>query len=159
MPKQQPRLKLKRGGGVKSGRSGALKPDKLGLSCKAHNCSDAGTGDLGVLTTHETSPWFPLVMPPQNTRRDFPIGAPTRCFDLLSRQLLQPVAPQVLISSRDTYIGYQRPHGSEPHVARTGQPQWLCQGWVTARRFWCEDKNVNIISLLSLLALCLNNLG
>ncbi len=22
--------------------------------------ADAGTGDLGVLTTHETSPWFPL---------------------------------------------------------------------------------------------------
>ncbi len=41
---------------VKSGRSGALKPDRLGLSCKANKCSDTGTGDLGVLTTHETLP-------------------------------------------------------------------------------------------------------
>ncbi len=32
--------------GVKSGRSGALKPDRLGLSCKANKCSDAGAGDL-----------------------------------------------------------------------------------------------------------------
>ncbi len=32
----------------------------LGLSCKANKCSDAGTGDLGVLTTHETSPWLLL---------------------------------------------------------------------------------------------------
>ncbi len=45
---------------VKSGRSGARKPDNLGLSCKATKCSDAGTGDLGVLTTHEISPWFSL---------------------------------------------------------------------------------------------------
>ncbi len=28
---------------------------QLGLSCKATKCSDAGTVDLGVLTTHETS--------------------------------------------------------------------------------------------------------
>ncbi len=39
-----------------SGCSGALKPDKLGSSCKANKCSDAGTGDLGVLHSHETSP-------------------------------------------------------------------------------------------------------
>ncbi len=39
---------------------GALKLDRLGLSCKASKCSDAGTGDLGVLTTHETSPCFSL---------------------------------------------------------------------------------------------------
>ncbi len=45
---------------MKSGRSGALKPGRLGLSCKANKCSDAGTGDLGMLTTHETAPWFPL---------------------------------------------------------------------------------------------------
>ncbi len=38
-----------------SGRSGTLKPDRLGLIC-----SDAGTEDLGVLTTHETSPCFSL---------------------------------------------------------------------------------------------------
>ncbi len=38
---------------MKSGRSGALKPDRLGLSCKAINCSDAGTGDLSVLPTHD----------------------------------------------------------------------------------------------------------
>ncbi len=29
-----------------------------GLTCKAAKCSDAGTGTLGVLTTHEPSPWF-----------------------------------------------------------------------------------------------------
>ncbi len=29
---------------------------QLGLSCKANKCIDTGTGDLGVLTTHETSP-------------------------------------------------------------------------------------------------------
>ncbi len=40
--------------GVKSGYSGDLKPDRLGLSCKTNKCSDAGTGDLGVLTTHGT---------------------------------------------------------------------------------------------------------
>ncbi len=43
---------------MKSGCSGALKSDRLGLSCKANKCSNAGTGDLGVLTTHETSKWF-----------------------------------------------------------------------------------------------------
>ncbi len=43
---------------MKSGRSGALKPSRRGLSCKANNISDAGTGDLGVLTTHETSQWL-----------------------------------------------------------------------------------------------------
>ncbi len=36
--------------------SGALKPDRLGLSCKATKCSDAGTGGLSVPTTNETSP-------------------------------------------------------------------------------------------------------
>ncbi len=35
-------------------RSGALRPGKLGVSCKANKFSDAGTGDLGVLPTHET---------------------------------------------------------------------------------------------------------
>ncbi len=29
---------------------------QLSLSCKATKCSDAGTGDLGVVTTHETLP-------------------------------------------------------------------------------------------------------
>ncbi len=45
--------------GVRSEYSGAHKPGMLGLSCKATKCSDAGTGDLGVLTTHEniTTPW------------------------------------------------------------------------------------------------------
>ncbi len=42
--------------GVKSGSSGPHKPGKLGLSYKTNKCSDAGTGDLGVLPTHETSP-------------------------------------------------------------------------------------------------------
>ncbi len=38
-------------------RAGA--PDRLGLSYKANKCSDAGTGDLGVLTTtNETSSCF-----------------------------------------------------------------------------------------------------
>ncbi len=45
---------------MKSGCSGALKPDWLSLSCKANKCSDAGTGDPGVLTTHKTSPCFSL---------------------------------------------------------------------------------------------------
>ncbi len=40
---------------MKSGWSGALKPDRLGLSCKPNKCSETGTGDLGVLPTHETS--------------------------------------------------------------------------------------------------------
>ncbi len=31
------------------------------MSYKANKCSDAGTEDLGVLTAHETSPWFSLV--------------------------------------------------------------------------------------------------
>ncbi len=35
---------------MKSRRSGALKPGKFGLSC-----SDAGTGDLSGLLTHEPS--------------------------------------------------------------------------------------------------------
>ncbi len=43
---------------MKNGCSGALKPDRLGLSFKANKCSDAETGDLGVLTTHDTSPCF-----------------------------------------------------------------------------------------------------
>ncbi len=34
-----------------SGRSGAHKPDKLGLSCKAYKYSDAGTGDFVVSPT------------------------------------------------------------------------------------------------------------
>ncbi len=42
--------------GVKSGCSNALKPGRLGLNCKANKCTDAGTGGLGVLNTHETSP-------------------------------------------------------------------------------------------------------
>ncbi len=41
---------------MKSGYSGALAVDRLSLSCKVDKCSDTGTGDLGVLTTHETSP-------------------------------------------------------------------------------------------------------
>ncbi len=45
---------------VKSGSSGALKPDRLGLSCKANKSSDAGAGDLGGLPTHETSPCFSI---------------------------------------------------------------------------------------------------
>ncbi len=41
---------------MKSERFGALKPGTLGLSCKANKCSDAGTRNLGVLPTRETSP-------------------------------------------------------------------------------------------------------
>ncbi len=40
---------------MKSGRSGALQPDRLGLIYKASKCSDAGTGDPGVLIFHEAS--------------------------------------------------------------------------------------------------------
>ncbi len=45
---------------MKSGHYGALKPDRFDLSCEANKCSDTGTEDLGVLTTHETSPCFSL---------------------------------------------------------------------------------------------------
>ncbi len=41
------RLDKNQKGGVKSGRPGALKPGQLGLSGKASECSDGGTGDLG----------------------------------------------------------------------------------------------------------------
>ncbi len=44
------------GVGVKGGRSSALKPVRLGLNCKSTKCSDAGTVDLSVQSTHETSP-------------------------------------------------------------------------------------------------------
>ncbi len=53
---------------MKSKCYGALKPDRLGLSCKANNCSDAGTVDPGVPTTDGAAPWFPLVMPAQPAR-------------------------------------------------------------------------------------------
>ncbi len=43
---------------MKNGYCGALKSGKIGSSCKANKCSDAGTGDLGVLPTHEASLWF-----------------------------------------------------------------------------------------------------
>ncbi len=45
---------------MKSGCSGALKPDRLGLTYKANKCSDTGTGDFGVQTTHESSPRLSL---------------------------------------------------------------------------------------------------
>ncbi len=38
---------------VKIGRSGALKPEKLGLICKINKCSSTRTGDLGMLPNHE----------------------------------------------------------------------------------------------------------
>ncbi len=50
-----------KGGCVKSGRCSAHKPGKLGLNCKANKCSDAGTGDPGVLTTHENHHVSPLM--------------------------------------------------------------------------------------------------
>ncbi len=43
---------------MKSGYSGTLKLDRFGLNCKANKCSDAGTGDPGMLIIDETSPWF-----------------------------------------------------------------------------------------------------
>ncbi len=46
--------------GVKSGCFGVLNPGRLDLSRKANKCSDAGTRDLVVPTTHETSPYFSL---------------------------------------------------------------------------------------------------
>ncbi len=42
--------------GVKNWRPGSYNPDKLCLSCKVTKCNDVWTGDLGVLTTHGTSP-------------------------------------------------------------------------------------------------------
>ncbi len=53
-------IKTKREGGVKSVYSCAFKPERLDLSCKANKCRDAGTVDLGELTTHETLPCFDL---------------------------------------------------------------------------------------------------
>ncbi len=44
--------------GMKSGRSGALKPDRLDMSCKVNKCRDAGAGDTDVLPTRETSPYL-----------------------------------------------------------------------------------------------------
>ncbi len=41
--------------GVESGRFDVLKSDRLGLINK---CTEAGTGDFGVPTTHETPPCF-----------------------------------------------------------------------------------------------------
>ncbi len=40
--------------GVKSECSGGLKLSKPVLSCKDNKCSDAGAGDLSVLTSYET---------------------------------------------------------------------------------------------------------
>ncbi len=51
-------IKSKKKGCVERGCSGALKPGKLSLSCRAIKCSDDGAGNLDVLTTHETSPCF-----------------------------------------------------------------------------------------------------
>ncbi len=45
---------------MKSVYSCAFKPERLDLSCKANKCRDAGTVDLGELTTHETLPCFDL---------------------------------------------------------------------------------------------------
>ncbi len=41
--------------GVKSGRLGALKPNRLDLNCKANKYYNTGTGDLGVLPTYDAS--------------------------------------------------------------------------------------------------------
>ncbi len=52
-----------------SGRVGVPTPDKLGLRCKANQCSNAWIGGLELLTTHETSlmeiATLQLVMPTQ----------------------------------------------------------------------------------------------
>ncbi len=53
-PRRVTWVKTKREG-VKSGRSSALEPGKLGMSCKANKCSDVETGELGMLPIHETS--------------------------------------------------------------------------------------------------------
>ncbi len=39
---------------MKSGYAGALKSGRFSLSFKANKCSDAGAGDFGALTTHDT---------------------------------------------------------------------------------------------------------
>ncbi len=68
---------------MKSGRSGALKLRKLGLSCKANKCSHTGTGDLGVLTTHEPSPiWSFRFNPPW-------VNAATSSVMCLIKEILQ----------------------------------------------------------------------
>ncbi len=58
-------IQTKKGGGVKSGCSDALKQGKLGLICKPNKCSDAGAGDLSVLTTTKHRSVFPLVIAAQ----------------------------------------------------------------------------------------------
>ncbi len=40
---------------MKSGRSGALKPVRFDLICKANKFKDTGAGDFGVLTAPEAS--------------------------------------------------------------------------------------------------------
>ncbi len=54
-PRRVTWIKTKREG-VKSGFSGALKPGRLGLGFKVNKCCDVWIWDLGVQTTHETSP-------------------------------------------------------------------------------------------------------
>ncbi len=75
---------------MKSGRPGAHEPDKLGFSCKVNECSDAGTGDLGVLPTHETgyitknaSGYGSLGPPSLECLR--PLGTPV-CYLLMDHQ-------------------------------------------------------------------------
>ncbi len=53
-------LDYQKGVCLKRGYSGALKPDRLGLSREANKRSDSVTGNLGVLATHETSACFSL---------------------------------------------------------------------------------------------------
>ncbi len=58
---------------MKSGSYDFLKLSRLALTCKSNKYNEAGTGDLGVLTTNETSPmkmaaemrWILLIMPAQ----------------------------------------------------------------------------------------------
>ncbi len=59
---------------MKSERFGALKPGTLGLCCKANKCSDAGTGGLGVLPTHEISPCLDDVDASTSKASDCPEG-------------------------------------------------------------------------------------
>ncbi len=47
---------------------------QFGLSCKATKCSDAGTGDLGVLTTHETLPMKMTTIRTKSKRNSLMIG-------------------------------------------------------------------------------------
>ncbi len=80
---------------MKSGCSGAHKPGRLGLSCKANKCIDAVTGDLGVLLPTKHHHVSPLVMPTQPVPSECRLKYKWRgCWSSLR---IQPAKPQVAL--------------------------------------------------------------